>query len=199
MQNVISPYIEDIVQGITKNNTSSKVSLSLNNIVTKILTKIADILNIPDTETLKNINWENIQEAITTIGITLIIALVFLIIMYIFKSIGLYKILKKDGCNLAWLSFVPYGCLYSIGKAVGKTKLYGIEIINPEFLLPALIISNMLPFMCGLSSILFILAFFGLIYRLYQSKTPNFAVVLTILSILLPILIPFFIFAIRKK
>lgn len=199
MQNVISPYIEDIVQGITKNNTSSKVSLSLNNIVTKILTKIADVLNIPDTETLKNINWENIQEAITTIGITLIIALVFLIIMYIFKSIGLYKILKKDGCNLAWLSFVPYGCLYSIGKAVGKTKLYGIEIINPEFLLPALIISNMLPFMCGLSSILFILAFFGLIYRLYQSKTPNFAVVLTILSILLPILIPFFIFAIRKK
>lgn len=199
MQNVISPYIEDIVQGITKNNTSSKVSLSLNNIVTKILTKIADILNIPDTETLKNINWENIQEAITTIGITLIIALVFLIIMYIFKSIGLYKILKKDGCNLAWLSFVPYGCLYSIGKSVGKTKLYGIEIINPEFLLPALIISNMLPFMCGLSSILFILAFFGLIYRLYQSKTPNFAVVLTILSILLPILIPFFIFAIRKK
>lgn len=199
MQNVISPYIEDIVQGITKNNTSSKVSLSLNNIVTKILTKIADILNIPDTETLKNINWENIQEAITTIGITLIIALVFLIIMYIFKSIGLYKILKKDGCNLAWLSFVPYGCLYSIGKAVGKTKLYGIEIINPEFLLPALIISNMLPFMCGLSSILFILAFFGLIYRLYQSKTPNFAVVLTILSILLSILIPFFIFAIRKK
>ena len=199
MQNVISPYIEDIVQGITKNNTSSKVSLSLNNIVTKILTKIADILNIPDTETLKNINWENIQEAITTIGITLIIALVFLIIMYIFKSIGLYKILKKDGCNLAWLSFVPYGCLYSIGKAVGKTKLYGIEIINPEFLLPALIISNMLPFMCGLSAILFILAFFGLIYRLYQSKTPNFAVVLTILSILLPILIPFFIFAIRKK
>ena len=199
MQNVISPYIEDIVQGITKNNTSSKVSLSLNNIVTKILTKIADILNIPDTETLKNINWENIQEAITTIGITLIIALVFLIIMYIFKSIGLYKILKKDGCNFAWLSFVPYGCLYSIGKAVGKTKLYGIEINNPEFLLPALIISNMLPFMCGLSSILFILAFFGLIYRLYQSKTPNFAVVLTILSILLPILIPFFIFAIRKK
>ena len=199
MQNVISPYIEDIVQGITKNNTSSKVSLSLNNIVTKILTKIADILNIPDTETLKNINWENIQEAITTIGLTLIIALVFLIIMYIFKSIGLYKILKKDGCNLAWLSFVPYGCLYSIGKAVGKKKLYGIEIINPEFLLPALIISNMLPFMCGLSSILFILAFFGLIYRLYQSKTPNFAVVLTILSILLPILIPFFIFAIRKK
>lgn len=199
MQNVISPYIEDIVQGITKNNTSSKVSLSLNNIVTKILTKIADVLSIPDTETLKNINWENIQEAITTIGITLIIALVFLIIMYIFKSIGLYKILKKDGCNLAWLSFVPYGCLYSIGKAVGKTKLYGIEIINPEFLLPALIISNMLPFMCGLSSILFILAFFGLIYRLYQSKTPNFAVVLTILSILLPILIPFFIFAIRKK
>ena len=199
MQNVISPYIEDIVQGITKNNPSSKVSLSLNNIVTKILTKIADILNIPDTETLKNINWENIQEAITTIGITLIIALVFLIIMYIFKSIGLYKILKKDGCNLPWLSFVPYGCLYSIGKAVGKTKLYGIEIINPEFLLPALIISNMLPFMCGLSSILFILAFFGLIYRLYQSKTPNFAVVLTILSILLPILIPFFIFAIRKK
>ena len=65
--------------------------------------------------------------------------------------------------------------------------------------LPIILIANMFPFMSGLSSIIFILAFFGLIYRLYQKKTPNFAVVLTILSILLPILIPFFIFALRNK
>lgn len=199
MQNMVSPYIEEIVQGIAKNNVSNKIALNLNTILTSIFTKMANVLNLPNAETLKNINLENIGQAIATIGITLIIIFILCIVMYIFKSIGLYKMLKRDGDSLAWLSFVPFGCLYTIGKAVGKTKIYGIEINNPEYVLPALIISNMLPFMCGLSSFLFVLAFFGLIYRLYQNKTPNFAVVLTILSILLPPLIPFFIFAIRNK
>ena len=119
--------------------------------------------------------------------------------MYIFKAIGLYKIMKKDGMKHAWTAFIPYASFYALGKTVGKTKLYGIEIENPEFVLPIILIANMFPFMSGLTSIIFILAFFALIYRLYQKKTPNFAVVLTILSILLPILIPFFIFAIRNK
>lgn len=199
MQNMVSPYIEEIVQGITKNSSQNEINLTLNNITNNVLSKISNMLNLPNAEVLKNIDWSNIKAAITTIGVALIVIFFSCIVMYIFKSIGLYKMLKRDSDSLAWLSFVPYGCLYTLGKAVGKTKLYGIEISHPELLLPSLIISNMLPFMCGLSSILFVLAFFGLLYRLYQSKTPNFAVVLTILSILLPLLIPFFIFAIRNK
>lgn len=199
MNNTISLYIEEIIQGISNSQNANKLEVNLSSVINSILTKLADALNLPSINELKNINWSDIKSVFATIGIALVIVFFSLVIMYIFKSIALYKIMKNKGHKNAWLSFVPYGCLYTIGKSVGKTKLYGIEIENSEFLLPAILISNMLPFMCGLSTILFVMAFFGLLYRLYQDRSPSFAVVFIILSILLPILIPFFLFAIRNK
>lgn len=199
MQNIVSPYIEEIVNGVARYQNSNEMNMDLNSMMSSAMAKGAEFLNLPSMQQLKNIDWSDIRGALTVIGTTLIIILFSCLVMYIFKAIGLYTIMKKDGIKYAWTAFIPYASLYALGKTVGKTKLYGIEIENPEFVLPIILIANMLPFMCALSSIIFVLAFFGLIYRLYQKKTPNFAVVLTILSILLPILIPFFIFAIRNK
>ena len=199
MQNIVAPYIEEIVNGVANYQKTSSINMDLTSVMSSVLTKGAEFLNLPSMQQLKNIDWSDLRGALTIIGSTLIIILFSCLIMYIFKAIGLYTIMKKEGIRHAWTAFIPYASLYALGKTVGKTKLYGIEIDNPEFVLPIILIANMFPFMCALSSIIFLLAFFGLIYRLYQKKTPNFAVVLTILSILLPILIPFFIFAIRKK
>lgn len=199
MQNIVSPYIEEIVNGVTAYQKTNQMNMDLNTLMSSVMTKGAEFLNLPSIQQLKNIDWSDIRGALTIIGTTLIIILFSCLVMYIFKALGLYKMMKKDGIKHAWTAFIPYASLYALGKTVGKTKLYGIEIDNPEFLLPVILIANMFPFMCALSSIIFILAFFGLIYKLYQKKTPNFAVVLILLSILLPILIPFFIFAIRNK
>lgn len=199
MQNTLGIYVEDIIEGVTNNMTATKTSFDLNDIIANILAKLSNMLNLPNVETLKNINWSDIKGAFTVIGVTALLIFFSCIVMYILKSIGLYKMLKKENSAFAWLSFVPYGWLYAVGKVLGKTKIYGIDISHAEYVLPLILLSSLLPFTCGISTLLFILAFFGLLYRLYQKKTPNFAVVLTILSVLFVPLIPLFIFAIRDK
>lgn len=199
MQNTLGIYVEDIIEGVTNNMTATKTSFDLNDIIANTLAKLSNMLNLPNAETLKNINWSDIKGAFMVIGITALLIFFSCIVMYILKSIGLYKMLKKENSAFAWLSFVPYGWLYAVGKILGKTKIYGIDISHAEYVLPLILLSSSLPFTCGIPTLLFILAFFGLLYRLYQKKTPNFAVVLTILSVLFVPLIPLFIFAIRDK
>lgn len=199
MQNTLAIYVEDIIEGVTNNMTTSDTSFDLNSLIHNILTKISNTLNLPNAETLKNIDWSDLKGAFMVIGITVILIFFSCVVMYILKSIGLYKMSRNENTSFAWLSFVPYGWLYLVGKVVGKTKIYGIDISHAEYVLPIILLSNALPFTCGIPTLLFILAFFGLLYRLYQKKTPNFAVALTILSVLFVPLIPLFLFVIRNK
>ena len=199
MQNTLDIYIEEIVQNLTNNSSSQEMSFDLNGIITGILAKLSNLFNLPSMSTIRNIDWSDIEGALKTIGIALIVIFFSCIVMYILKSIGLYKMLKKEKCSFAWISFVPYGSLYAIGKAIGKTKIYGIDISHTEYMLPIILLSSVLPFTCGIPTVLFVLAFFGLLYRLYQKKTPNFAIVLTILSVLFVPLIPLFLFVLRNK
>lgn len=198
MQNNLGIYVEEIIEGVTSNMTS-KSALDLNSLFNSMLAKIANMLNLPSVETLKNIDWSDIKGALTTVGITLIVIFFSCIVMYILKSIGLYTMLKKEKAALAWLSFIPYGSLYAIGKAVGKTKIYGIEVTHTEYLLPVIVLSSALPFTCGVPFILFMLAMPSLLYKLYKKKAPSFALPIIILSVLFFPLVPLFLFAMRNK
>ena len=179
--------------------TAKKIPTKLNELVTTIVDKAADILNAPTTEQIGRIDWSSITAILGTISIILILTVVFLIALYLLKSIGLYTMAKREGKDFAWLAFVPFGCLFTYGFITGKTKIFGIEIDHPEFLLPALLVTSCMPFVGCIGTVLFILAYFALVYRVYQSRTPNFAVVLLILSIFVPILSPIILFAIRNK
>lgn len=175
------------------------MNISLDSIVNTIMSKGSDYLDLPSTKELKNINWESITDIFQGIGLAIIIILLSSIVLYLFKNIGLYVMAKNENEKTAFLTFVPYGFLYVLGKTVGKTKLFGIEIEYPEYLLPALLISMFLPFACVISNIIFIICLYGLLYRLYEKKSASFSTVLLILSIVFPPLIPFFIFALRNK
>lgn len=175
------------------------MNMNLNSFISNILDKGKDYLNLPSSQELKNIDWGSISKIFSTIGTAVIIILLSTIALYLFKSIGLYIMGKNENEKTSFLSFVPYGSLYVLGKLVGKTRLFGVEIEYPEYLLPVLILSMCLPFFMAISSILFILALYGLLYRLYEKKSGNFSTVLLILSILFPFFIPFFIFALRNK
>ena len=180
-------------------NSVEKIPTRLNEIISTIISKISELLNTPTAEEIKKIDWTNIATILGTISIILIITVIFLISLYLLKSIGLYTMAKKEGKDFAWITFIPFGCLFSYGLITGKTKIYGIEIDHPEFLLPSLILSSCLPYVGPLGTILFILAYFGMLYRVYQTRTPNFATVLLILSIVVPVLSPIVLFAIRNK
>lgn len=179
--------------------TVQKIPTQLNEIVSKIIDEAAKLLNTPTAEQIQNINWSSVTAILGTISIILILTIIFLISLYLLKSIGLYTMAKREDKNLAWLAFVPFGCLFSYGFITGKTKIFGIEVDRPEFLLPALFVSSCLPYVGCIGTVLFILAYFGILYRVYQSRTPNFATVLLILSIFVPIVSPIILFAIRNK
>jgi hypothetical protein len=88
--------------------------------------------------------------------------------------------------------------MYTKGKILGKTKIFGIEIPQPEFLLPFILISMLFPYTRILSILLFIVCYYAILYKIYKMQVPNVAIVLIVLSIILPVLQPFFIFFIRN-
>lgn len=180
-------------------NTVQKIPTKLNELVSTIINKASELLNAPTLDEIQKIDWSNIATILGTISIILIVTVIFLVALYLIKSIGLYTMAKRAGKNFAWLAFVPFGCLFTYGFITGKTKIYGIEIDNPEYLLPALLITSCMPFVGCIGTVLFVLAYFAMLYRVYQTKTPNFAVVLLILSVVIPVLSPIIIFAIRNK
>ena len=180
-------------------NTVQKIPTKLNELISTIVSKVAELLKAPSAEQIQQIDWSSIAAILSTISIILILSVIFLVSLYLIKSIGLYTMAKKQGKEFAWLAFVPFGCLFTYGLITGRTKIYGIEIDHPEYLLPALLISSCLPFVGCIGTIIFILAYFAMLYRVYQTRTPNFAVVLLILSIVIPLLSPIVLFAIRNK
>ena len=179
--------------------TVQKIPTKLNELVSSIITKVSELLNAPSAEQIGRIDWSSITAILGTISIILILSIVFMLTLYLLKSIGLYTMAKREGKEFAWLAFIPFGCLFTYGLITGKTKIFGIEIERPEFLLPALLVTSCLPYVGCIGTVLFILGYFAMLYRVYQTRTPNFATVLLILSIIIPILSPIIIFAIRNK
>ena len=193
MQN-ISLYTDN-----SMTNTVTKIPTKLNEFASSIVSGMRDLLNAPSSEQVARIDWSSITNILGTISIILILAIVSIIAMYILRAIGLYVMAKKEGSDYAWLAFVPFGCFFTYGFITGKTKIFGVEIDHAWALLPALLLSSALPYVGTFSTLLFILAYYAMLYRVYQSRTPNFAAVLLILSILIPILPPIILFAIRNK
>jgi len=180
-------------------NSFQEIPTKLNELVSAIISKVSELLNAPDAQQMQKIDWSSISAILGTISIILILSIIFLVGLYLIKSMGLYVMSKKEGKDFSWLAFVPFGCLFTYGLIIGKTKIYGIEVDHPEFLLPALLISSCLPYVGCIATILFILAYFAMLYRVYQTRTPNFAMVLLILSIVIPLISPIILFAIRNK
>lgn len=193
MQN-ISLYTDNSIK-----ETVTKIPTKLNEIITMIINKMSEMLNAPTSEQIQNIDWSNISAILGTISLVLIGTILFVIALYLLRAIGLYTMAKKEGSDFAWLAFIPFGCFFTYGLITGKTKIFGIEIDHPWLLLPALMLSTFLPYVGPFATILFLLAYYAMLYKVYQTRTPNFAVVLLILSLLIPILPPIILFAIRNK
>lgn len=191
--------MENYINNSQTMQSVQKIPTKLNELVSTIISKISDILNTPTAEQINKINWSDITAILGTISIILIVSIIFLVSLYLLKSFALYTMVKRKNKGFAWLAFVPFGCLFTYGLILEKTKIFGIEIDHPEYLLPSLLITSCMPFVGCIGTILFILAYFAFLYRVYQTKTPNFAVVLLILSIIVPLLSPIILFAIRNK
>lgn len=173
-------------------------SQTLTELVKKAYSALQESLNLPSLESLKNIDWSDIKSALTTIGGLLILIAFSALALWLIRAIGLYKMAKNKGDKFAFLAFIPYGSAFVMGRIVGKTKLFGIEIDYPELLLPLLIITMLIPGSASVSTILFVLFYYGILYKLYKLKWKGFATVATIISLFVPVFQPIFLFFIRN-
>lgn len=173
-------------------------SQALADLVKKAYNALQESLNLPSLESLKNIDWSDISSALATIGSILILIIFSAFALWIIRAIGLYKMAKDKDDKFAFLAFVPYGGTFVMGRIIGKTKLFGIEITYPELLLPILLGTMLVPGGAPLSSILFVFFYYGILYKLYKLKWKGFATVATVISLFVPVLQPIFIFFIRN-
>jgi uncharacterized membrane protein len=164
-------------------------NFKFNDLIDFLLIKLKHFTN------LESMDLNNLKGIILTY---LFIITVSLFILWLIKAIGLYTMAKNRHDKFAFIAFIPYFCMYTKGKILGKTKIFGIEIPQPEFLLPFILISMLFPYTRILSILLFIVCYYAILYKIYKMQVPNVAIVLIVLSIILPVLQPFFIFFIRN-
>jgi hypothetical protein len=165
-------------------------------------------------------NWNGIDEvppgvwaAIAGVGIAvLLIALAFLAVFYVFESLGLYTLAKRRGIPTPGWAWVPIGNLWIMGKLAdqydemvkGKSMKFsqillwlgvGIAAVSCIVFPFAIFLAFLIP----VASIVLLVFYYLALYRIYQSCSPDNAVVFIVLSIIFPVIMPFVLFALRNR
>lgn len=135
-------------------------------------------------------------------GAASLVILLIMVVFYILKSIGLYKLANKRGFENPWLAWIPIGDLYILGLIVGEMDIFSFfHLENLGLWCPVIVIVGAvcsgIPILGIIFSIALLIFSILIIYKLFQLYTPN-AVLFTILSILLG-LFPIFVFVIRNN
>ncbi|MDD2628358.1 MAG: hypothetical protein PHR25_04985 [Clostridia bacterium] len=166
---------------------------TLKSFVKQLLQTILGLLNLPPDESLKNLDLSDIFSIISFFS--LLLASTTLI--WFVRAFGLYKMAKAKNDKFAFLAFIPYGDFYIMGKIIGPTKIFGMEIDYPEIILPLLLLSMLFPLTSSLSIFIFVLFYYAILYKIHKLKWKGYARLAIIISLFLPILQPLFIFIFR--
>lgn len=125
------------------------------------------------------------------------------IILHIFMSLGLYRLAANAGIEYAWLSWVPIGNLYILGRLLDNVQLGSYEIPSLHIVLPVVFIVNlMFGNLVVIGPVLSVLMYILIIiceYKLFCIYRNDKAVLYTVLGAILPFLVPIFIFLIRNE
>lgn len=141
-------------------------------------------------------------EQILALG--LIVILFFLcigIVLYVLGALALYKLANNNGySNISILAWIPIANLYLLGVLSGGANLFNAKWIDGNILG---ILLAVLPFISGIPVLGFIalIAFIILdayaMYGLYSRIDESSALVMTIISIILPIVAVIYLFSKR--
>ncbi len=163
---------------------------TLKSFVEQVMQTILKFLNLPSKESLKDLDLSDVFSIISFFS--LLIASTALI--WFVRAIGLYKMARSKNDKLAFLAFIPYGDFYIMGKIIGPTKIFGIEIDYPEIILPLLLLTMLLPLTSSLSIFIFILFYYAILYKVHKLKWKGYARLAIIISLFIPVVQPIFLF-----
>ncbi len=130
------------------------------------------------------------------------ITLIVSIILYVLSSIGFYKLATNQKINNPWIAWIPIANLYVLGSIIKNLKIDSYEIPRLELVLPIgcllSILLEVIPLIGWIISIAYFVLFLISLFKLYKIYRPNQAIVWIIISIILPFMMPIFIFIIRN-
>lgn len=143
------------------------------------------------------------------VGVAVLVTLFIIIasfagaILYVLMSFGLYRLASNAGIDYAWLSWIPIGNLYILGRLLDSVQFGSFEIPSLYIVLPVafivdLVFGNLAVIGPALSVLMYILLIICE-YNLYCRYRKDSAVLYTILGAILPFLVPIFIFIIRNE
>lgn len=124
---------------------------------------------------------QDIFEAVMSIYLILLtVVIIFALISYIFRAVGLYTMGKRMGRQYPWLAFIPYARHYYQGELAGEITLKNKSIKNPgiwNLVIP--IISSVV---AGVFAVLIAIAMgFGIMAATAGMRGLGFAAVFSIL------------------
>lgn len=154
--------------------------------------------------------------------------LAFTVVAYVLQSLSFYTVAKRRGINNPWLAWIPFGVVWILGSisdqyqylVKGKVKnrrkiLLGIAIAYAALVsvlyigliisafsgMPAVMLIMMLLFYIAVIAFLIPSLIFQYMcyFDFYQSCDPDKAVLYFVLSLVISVTAPFFLFVCRKK
>lgn len=136
-------------------------------------------------------------------GFVLFIFTILGLILYFLQAYGLYKMAENRGLENSWLAFIPVANLYIMGQLTGPFNLAGMELRQPELILPILTIVSIglsgVPVLGAIANVLVIVLGIVALYYLFLRYIPSSAILYTILSVVFPPLGAIFIFRLRNN
>lgn len=154
----------------------------------------------------------------------ILVTLLLCALIYVFHSLALYTMAKRRGIANPWLAWVPVGSLWIMGSlsdqyrylTAGKVThnrfiLLGLELaglalsivssvsaVSGDYL-QTLALAAMLTMPAALLSVVCIVFYYIALYDIYQSANPDNSVTALVVSILIGVSIPVFLFVYRKQ
>lgn len=155
-------------------------------------------------DTTYGLTDENIAVIVSLIATYLFIIAIVGLVLYVFQSLAFHRLAKNKNIELAWLAWVPIAQNYIFGKILDDKVPFGSKIIPyaPIILMVAPIAASliaMIPYIGWIFPIASYVYYCLALYRLYKLYKPESAVLFLVFSVIFPIVVPFFIFAIRNK
>lgn len=76
-------------------------------------------------------DYEAVAAVLSIIMIVVAVVLIFAVVSYVFRAVGLYTIAKRRGERYPWLAFIPFARAYLQGEVAGSITLKNKKISNP--------------------------------------------------------------------
>jgi hypothetical protein len=138
------------------------------------------------------------------LGGFMFVLVILVIILYVFMALGMQSMAKKLQIENPWLAWIPIANIYLMGKIAGDQVTIFNKVI-PKLGLVLLIggigvcVIYIIPIINLIAAIAYAVIYIVTLYKIYRIFSEDNAVLYTILSIVIDVTAPFFIYFASKN